>query len=125
MDSFRFEPFCERKDHMKVYYKDAYVPTSNEAMTRRVLSHDGNLMLVHMTFHKKSDDPGLHSHPHEQIVYVQKGKLEFIIGGESFIIGEGDSVYVEPNVEHGAKVLEDDSVLLDIFSPQREDFLKK
>ena len=80
-------------------------------------------MLVHMTFHKASDDPGFHSHPHEQIVYIEKGKLEFIIDGESCIVGPGDSVYIEPNVVHGAKVLEDDCILLDIFTPQREDFL--
>ena len=109
---------------MKLYFKDAYVPIADEKMTRRILSHDGKLMLVHMTFHKKNDDPGMHSHPHEQIVYVEKGKIEFIVEGESFVLGQGDSIYVEPNVEHGAKALEEESVVLDIFSPQREDFLK-
>jgi len=108
---------------MKVLYDDAYIQTSNEYMTRRVLANQGNLMLVHMTFHKKNDDPGLHSHPHEQIVYVERGKLEFIKEGESFILGQGDSVYVEPSVEHGARILEDDTRLLDIFTPIREDFL--
>ena len=111
---------------MKVSYEDAYIPISNEHMTRRVLAHQGNLMLVHMTFHKKDDDPGMHSHPHEQIVYVEKGSFEFIKeGGEPFILNVGDSTYFEPNVKHGARVLEDDSRLLDIFTPQREDFLPK
>jgi len=108
---------------MNVYYNDAYVQISNENMSRRVLAHDKNLMLVEVIFHKKSDDPGFHNHPHEQIVYVKKGKFEFIMGGESLTIGEGDSVYVAPNVEHGAKILEDGGILLDIFSPVREDFL--
>ena len=108
---------------MKTPYNDAFIHISNENMTRRVLAHDDNLMLVHMTFHKKNDDPGIHSHPHEQIVYVQKGRFEFIINDESFIIGEGDSVYVAPNVMHGAKVLEDNCILLDVFTPKRDDFL--
>ncbi|MCL2856395.1 MAG: cupin domain-containing protein [Oscillospiraceae bacterium] len=110
---------------MNVKYSDAFVQTSSENMTRRILAHGENMMLVHVTFHKKSDDPGLHSHPHEQIIYVEKGRLEFIQEGkESSIIGEGDSVYVEPSVVHGVKTLEDNCILLDIFTPQREDFLK-
>ena len=108
---------------MKADYNDAYIPTSNENFTRRVLAHHGGLMLVHMSYHKKSDDPHLHSHPHEQILYVQKGRLEFNNGGDIFFLNEGDSVYVEPNVMHGGKPLEDNCILLDIFSPQREDFL--
>ncbi|MCL2568231.1 MAG: cupin domain-containing protein [Oscillospiraceae bacterium] len=112
---------------MKLSYHDAYIPISNEKITRRVLAHDGTLMLVHMTFHVKNDDPGMHSHPHEQIVYVEKGKFEFIKedGSEPFILTDGDSAYFEPNVKHGARVLEDNSVLLDIFTPIREDFLPK
>ena len=111
---------------MKFDYKNAFVHISNEDITRRVLANDKNLMLVHMTFHKKSDDPGLHAHPHEQIVYVEKGKVEFFIEGkESMILNPGDSVYVAPSVKHGAKVLEEESVLLDVFTPGREDFLSK
>ena len=110
---------------MKTDFSDAFVHISNENITRRVLTHSENLMLVHMTFHKQSDDPGLHSHPHEQIVYVQTGKFEFILSGESFIVGAGDSVYIPPGATHGARVLEDNSTLLDIFSPRRDDFLGK
>jgi len=98
---------------------------SNEYMTRRVLAHHNNIMLVQMTMHKYSGEPGMHSHPHEQIIYVQKGKLELIVDGKNMVLSEGDSVYVEPNVPHGAIVLEDESILLDIFTPRRDDFLKK
>ena len=109
---------------MKVDYNDAYIHISNENITRRVLAHNPDLMLIHVTFHKKSDDPGFHSHPHQQIAYVQQGRFEFIMNGESCILGPGDSIFVAPDVVHGAKVLEDDSIILDVFSPQREDFLK-
>ena len=111
---------------MHVIYKDAYVQTTSENMTRKVLAHQGNMMLVEVAFHKASDDPGLHSHPHEQIAYVTKGRFEFVVEGrENVFVGVGDSIYFEPNVVHGGKPLEDESILLDIFTPIREDFLPK
>ena len=48
--------------------------------------------------------------------------FEYVENGQSFILKAGDSYYVEPNVPHGATALEE-GVILDIFTPQREDFL--
>ena len=108
---------------MTVSYKDAFVQASNENMTRKLLAHQGSLMMVEVCFHKAGDDPGLHSHPHEQIAYVLKGSIEFIVDGKSVgIFGEGDSIYFEPNIPHGGKPLTDNTVLLDVFTPQRDDF---
>lgn len=108
---------------MIVHYNQAHEQTKTEAMTRRMLASEGGLMMVEVEFHKASDDPGFHSHPHEQIAYVRKGKFEFIVDGVSSILTEGDSVYVKPNVTHGAKPLVDGATFLDVFTPQREDFL--
>jgi len=108
---------------MHVIYSDARVQTSSENMTRKILAHHGTLMMVEVIFHKASDDFGLHSHPHEQIAYVLKGKFEFAVHGrENIILRKGDSIYFEADVVHGGRPLEDESVLLDVFTPQREDF---
>jgi len=104
------------------HYKTATVQTKTDAMTRKMLASDGGLMMVEVEFHKASDDPGFHSHPHEQIAYVLRGKFEFIVDGVSSILEVGDSVYVEPDVVHGAKPLVDGSTFIDVFTPQREDF---
>jgi len=109
---------------MHVIYKDAYVQAASGNITRKILAHKGNMMLVEVAFKKASDDPGLHSHPHEQIAYVTKGRFEFLVEGrENVFLGEGDSIYFEPDVVHGGKPLEDGSTLLDMFTPVREDFL--
>ena len=50
------------------------------------------------------------------------GKFEFTVGTEIYIVGPGDSLYKEPNIEHGATCLEA-GTLLDVFTPHREDFL--
>jgi len=109
---------------VKFEIKDAFIQKSDENMTRKLLAHHGSLMLLEIHFHKASDDPGFHSHPHEQIAYVVRGRIEFIIEGESLgVFNPGDSIIFPPNSVHGAKPLEDDTMILDIFTPQREDFL--
>lgn len=112
--------------HKEFYLTDAKNEIVRDTVSRKILAHHGGLMMVEVTFQKASDDYGLHSHPHEQIAYVLKGSFEFLIKdtGATCILSEGDSIYFMPNSVHGGKPLEDNSVLLDVFTPQREDFLK-
>jgi quercetin dioxygenase-like cupin family protein len=63
----------------------------------------------------------LHSHPHEQMVYVVRGRLTFEHPGGRFEAGAGESFIVPGNVQHQASALEDSEVL-DIFTPMREDY---
>ena len=63
-----------------------------------------------------------HSHPHEQTGYVISGRLLFTIGDERFEAEPGDSWNIPSNVEHSVEVLED-TVVLEVFSPPREDYL--
>ena len=65
----------------------------------------------------------VHSHPHEQITLVERGRAEFIIDGEKRIAKAGDLLHFPSNIRHGATMLDEEVVLIDIFSPIREDFL--
>ena len=89
---------------------------------RRILSHDKDMMAVEVSFEKGAIG-AMHSHPHVQISYVLEGKFEATIGDEKKIIGVGDTYYTVPDIPHGVVCLEKGK-LLDIFTPQREDFLK-
>lgn len=62
-----------------------------------------------------------HAHPHEQIVYVIEGRLLCRCADRSFEVSAGDSFVVPGGVEHAAQALED-SVVLDVFTPDREDY---
>jgi quercetin dioxygenase-like cupin family protein len=64
-----------------------------------------------------------HSHPHEQITLVMQGKARFIIGAEERIVTAGDVLQFPSHFWHGATMLDEEVVLLDIFTPIREDFL--
>ncbi len=65
----------------------------------------------------------IHTHPHEQITLVLAGRVTFTVGGLARAASAGDVLYFPSHVEHGATVLDEEAVLIDIFSPVREDFL--
>ena len=93
-----------------------------EGAQRRILSHGGGMMLVQFTFEAGISAP-IHSHPHEQIGYVESGEIDLIMDGqETTRLTSGCSYYVAPNVRHGI-VTHAPSVLIDCFTPMREDFL--
>lgn len=91
-------------------------------VTRRVLTYGGKLMMVEVTM-SKGGRGEVHTHPHEQISYIAAGAFEFTVGEEKQVVHAGDSLYVAPDVPHGTLSLEDGSVVVDIFTPIREDFL--
>lgn len=90
---------------------------------RRVLSYGGGLMLVQFTF-PAGITSARHSHPHEQIGYVVSGEIDLHVEGMAAErLGQGASYYVGPNVRHHI-VTREPSVLVDCFTPIREDFLQ-
>jgi quercetin dioxygenase-like cupin family protein len=67
----------------------------------------------------------VHSHPHEQITLVERGRVLFTIDHTERIVAAGDVLHFPSGVPHGATMLDDEVVLIDIFSPVREDFLPR
>jgi quercetin dioxygenase-like cupin family protein len=63
-----------------------------------------------------------HSHPHEQSGYVVSGRLKMTIGDVDYEAGPGYSWCIPGGVEHCVDVLEN-SVVIEVFSPVREDYL--
>jgi quercetin dioxygenase-like cupin family protein len=90
-------------------------------MKRKVVAYNDALMCVEVHF-ETGIVAALHSHPHEQITYIMSGRFEFNIGGVKKVLSAGDSTYKQPDIEHGAVCLEA-GVLLDVFTPCRQDFL--
>jgi quercetin dioxygenase-like cupin family protein len=64
-----------------------------------------------------------HRHPHEQMSLVVSGRIRFFIEGEERIASPGDVLHFPSNCLHGATMMDEEVVLIDIFSPIREDFL--
>jgi quercetin dioxygenase-like cupin family protein len=91
-------------------------------VVRQIMGFNDSLMLVRVRFAENAVGY-THAHPHSQVAYVESGVFEFTIGDETKTLKAGDCAYVPPNAEHGA-VCKEQGVLLDIFSPVREDFLE-
>lgn len=64
-----------------------------------------------------------HDHPHEQMTIVEQGRVLFTIGNEQRLAQAGEVLCFPSGTWHGATMLDDEVVLVDIFSPIREDFL--
>jgi quercetin dioxygenase-like cupin family protein len=106
---------------MFVFNKDIQLEDLGDGISRKVLAHNDNMMSVEVHFEKGAVG-ALHSHPHEQLTYVLSGAFEFTIGDEKHIVKAGDTMYKEPDIEHGCVCVEA-GTLIDTFTPMRKDFV--
>ena len=108
---------------MIVNYGDAIATPVGEKCVRRVLIHGPALMLVEFRFQKGGVGTPHKHEEHEQVGYIAKGSFELTVDGRTKTMVAGDTYYANRNVIHGAVALEDDSVIIDAFTPPRKDFL--
>ena len=93
----------------------------NPHITRKVI-HTKALTIARLHIQKDGAVPE-HSHVHEQIATVEKGALKFFIDGGEQIVKAGESLAIPSGVPHGVVAMED-TVVVDVFSPCREDWIK-
>ncbi len=105
-----------------VYHKEVQPQELGGGVVRRVLAYSQDVMAVENTFEKGAVG-ALHSHPHTQITYVVSGVFEFEIDGEKHTVRAGDTMLKTDGVVHGCVCVEP-GILLDIFTPAREDFVE-
>ena len=89
---------------------------------RKILAYDPEIMAVEVHFETGAVGAE-HTHPHTQMSYVLSGRFSYSVEGEAAILESGDSIVVPSGLRHGTVCLEK-GVLLDVFTPMREDFIK-
>lgn len=87
------------------------------------LAHGAKTHLTRFTLEREAVIP-VHQHPHEQTGFLVSGALRFTLGDKEFMAQEGDSWNIPPHVPHGAVALQD-SLVIEVFSPPREDYLSQ
>lgn len=92
-----------------------------EGITSKILAHNHSLMMIENYF-EHGAVAATHQHENEQSGYILSGCFEFIINDTVKILEQGDSFVVEKNVPHSCRALSS-GVVLDIFTPLREDLL--
>ncbi|MFC2084540.1 cupin domain-containing protein [Bacteroidota bacterium] len=111
------------------YQSDIYIETGNmewenvaKGMKRKIMGFNDEIMMVKVHF-DKGGIGAKHKHRHSQTTYVESGKFEVSVGDDTKILTGGDGFYIPPEIEHGALCLEE-GILIDVFSPIREDFME-
>lgn len=92
-----------------------------DGIQRKVMGFNNQLMLVKVRFEEGAVG-SLHSHEHTQSSYVESGEFELSIGDQTRLLKQGDGYYVPPHMVHGCVCIKA-GVLIDAFSPAREDFI--
>lgn len=97
------------------------VDKRDSRITRRDFAGE-KLMVCHYVL-----QPGVyirsHRHEHEQFSFIIKGAMEFVVGGERRVLKADGVLHVPPNTDHEAAAIEE-TTIIDIFTPIREDLLK-
>lgn len=88
---------------------------------RKILNAGERLMMMEVHFEVHAEGCK-HSHPHEQLTYCITGSFEFIVDEQSHVLHAGDTLCIPGHAEHGCRALEA-GILLDTFTPLREDLL--
>ena len=109
------------------YYKWSQVSleTVTPMLDRKLITGDD--MMIAQVFLKKGCIVPRHQHHNEQLTYILEGALRFWIGEDESRVQDvhaGEVLHIPSNVWHKAEALED-TLDLDVFSPPREDWLKK
>jgi len=114
----------QTKEMVNVFIKNDDMPweTVDIGVRRKIMAYDEKLMVVKVEF-EKGGVGSLHQHYHSQITHIESGIFEVEINKKKKILKKGDAFYIPPNLIHGAVCIEK-GVLIDIFSPMREDFIK-
>lgn len=100
--------------------QDVEWETVGEGVQRQIMGYDDKILLAKVHFKEGGVGP-MHEHHHSQVTYVVSGKFELTIGEETKMMKGGDSFYIPPHKMHGA-ICKEEGVLIDVFSPIREDF---
>src|SRR5258705_9583957 len=111
-------------EHEKIFVVNEEMPWQElgGGIQRKIIAYDENLMLVKVRF-EKGGIGAAHQHHHTQITHVESGIFEVHINGKKKILAAGDAFYVPSNTIHGCTCLEK-GILIDVFSPAREDFIQ-
>jgi len=88
----------------------------------KIRTLSGEKMMISLVNLGPRSEVPLHNHPHEQMGIILEGELEFVIGNETRLCKKGDTYVIPGGVMHGVKVFDKPTVVMDVFSPPREDY---
>jgi quercetin dioxygenase-like cupin family protein len=111
----------DHKNQKWVFYNTIEEKETSPGVVRKILAYCDEMMCVENRFETGAAG-AMHNHPHTQITYVAEGRFRFTIGDEVKEVAKGDTLCKQNGILHGCICLEK-GVLIDFFTPMREDFV--
>jgi quercetin dioxygenase-like cupin family protein len=108
-------------DLVVVAHQEGKQSEPENGLKRRVLAYNDKLLVAEHEM-TKGWAGTVHSHSHDQAVYIVHGHLRVTCQGRTFDVRTGDTFVVRGGLEHGASAIED-SLVVDVFTPCREDYI--
>jgi quercetin dioxygenase-like cupin family protein len=110
-----------------IHYRWTDIPREQVSplLARQLLTAE-RVMLAHVHLEAGCQVP-LHQHENEQLCYVLQGALRFWLGedgAQELMVRAGEVLHLPSNVWHRAEAPED-TLVLDVFSPPRQDWIDK
>jgi quercetin dioxygenase-like cupin family protein len=104
------------------WFSKAGLPAFTAAPGVQMQSFSGGAVMVNWVTIEPNRPIPRHQHPHEQIGVMIEGAMELTIGDETRLLRPGDAYNVPPNLPHGGRTYDEGCVVLDVFTPVREDY---
>ncbi len=98
-------------------------PSLPAGMSRQSIVGDQSMLCLHEAFPNLKCKP--HQHPAEQFSIMLTGRMRFVIGAETVVIGPGEIAHIPSGVEHSIESLDEYVRVLDVFAPLRPDILAR
>ncbi len=101
------------------------VPNSSlpAGMSRQSIVGERSMLCMHEAFPNLKCKP--HQHDAEQFSIMLQGRMRFVVGSETFVLGPGEIAHIPSGVEHSIESLDEYVLVLDVFAPLRPDILAR
>jgi len=91
---------------------------------RRIATYSLTGMMVYYRIAPNSVFP-MHTHPHAQYGIFLEGGGTFRVGESVWSVKKGDAYFIPPNVPHELRTFSEECLIIDFFTPMREDMLSE
>jgi quercetin dioxygenase-like cupin family protein len=106
-----------------LYELDAQPIEQINPLVQRQMLNGAQSTFVKWTVKKGGVFP-LHHHANEQITWIVKGRCDVYSQGKKFVMTAGTVLVIPPNTPHEF-ICPEDTIDIDFFSPQRQDWIDR
>ncbi len=104
---------------------EEWVLNRHTKVSAKLLADGKSMTVLYTTWAGCAKAPE-HTHVHEQMGLCLQGEIVFVISGEEITVKAGEFYHIPGNVPHSERNdRSEPAVLVDFFSPPREDLLQR